>query len=431
LPEAIETEKLVLGVLLTDAEATSAILALQRDDLYLEQHKRILDAARWCYDNGQEVTLYSVHQRLADQRHAESVGGLAYLSGLVIVSKILDIESYLGILRNKSTLRRAAIAAHELAERMCLPGAGTEDIRAAEALLRDLGSRTEKRLGLRGLGELIEEYGGIEAFLAPPKDEVVPTPWKKLNKLLTGGGFMPGQLVVIGARTGLGKSAVAAMIARYAQDEGVAVFSLEMTAREIWLRMISSASEVPLKALIEGTVYDPAKRRDVQRVISELVETKIKVDDAASSTVSAIVAAIKRAKGIKLVIVDYMQILNPVGSKGQHRVEQVGELSRGLKLAANELKLPFIVLSQLNRESAKDDRPPQLHDLRESGSIEQDANTVMFLHASQKEVSEAIEYNRPSGLELIIRKQRNGTTGKIKLAFSAATMQIWEQGSEA
>jgi replicative DNA helicase len=428
LPEAVETEKLVLGVLLDDPDATSAILALERDDLYLEQHKRILDAARWCADNGQEVSLTSVSQRLSDMRHLESVGGLSYLSGLVIVPKVLDLESYLGHLRLKSTLRRAAIAHAKFAEECCMPGAGAEVLASAEVFMRDLGSRARTRPGPRGFEELLDaEYGGSFAkFLEAPKRAAVPTPWKSLNKLLTGGGFMPGQLVVIGALPGLGKSAAAAMIARFAASQGVIIFSLEMDARDIWLRMIASHAEVPLQPLSEGVKFeDEAARRRIAAAGSELSKFPLRIDDWSGSNVAAIIAAVKRVKEVKLVIVDYLQLLKPL-HKVSNRVEAVGELSRGLKLAANELKLPFVVLSQLNRETAKNDRPPELYDLRESGSIEQDANTVMFLHANQKELRAAIDNHRPNEIDLIVRKQRNGRTGTVKLVFTPSTMRIVE-----
>jgi replicative DNA helicase len=429
LPEAVEIEKLILGVLLDDPEAAAAILTLERDDFYLEQHKRILDAGRWCDDNGQEISLLSVSQRLTDTRHLESVGGLTYLSGISTVPKVVDLETYLGTLRIKSTLRRAAIMHAKYAEECCMPGAGPEVLASAEAALRELGTRTRIRPGSRGLEAFLDaEYGGSYAqFLAPEKGVSVPTPWENLNKLLTGGGFMPGQLVVIGALPGLGKSAAAAMIARFAGEQGVIVFSLEMSEREIWLRMIASHAKVPLKPLSEGVTFeDEDARHRIAAAGSALSKMALRIDDWSGSTVQAIVAEVKRVKPMpKLVIVDYLQLLYPL-RKRSNRVEEIGEISRALKLAASELKLPFVVLSQLNRETARNKREPELHDLRESGSIEQDANTVMFLHASQDELREAIAHRRANEIELIIRKQRNGATGKVKLVFTPSTMRIVE-----
>jgi replicative DNA helicase len=426
LPEAIETEKLVLGVLLNDPDATQAILALTRDEFYIEQHKRIFEAARWCFDNGRDITCHTVYQRLADQRYDASVGGLTYLTSL-IVPHIIGLKSHIDTLVQKSRLRRLAIGLHEFSEECCMPDAGPETIRKAEAFLRVYAELGGQDLGLIGLAEAVKAAGGMTQFLAPVKGAAVPTPWTGLNNLLSGGGFLPGQLIVIGARPGLGKSALAAVIARTAKDVGVAFFSLEMSAREIWFRMIASEAGISLKSLVEGTILEgTADRKKISAIASEFSESPLMVDDCSGTNVAAIVAAVKRTKGVRLVIVDYMQILRSRHTR-QSRVEEVGEISRSLKIAATELQVPIVVLSQLNRESTKDDRPPELHDLRESGSIEMDANTVMFLHANRKELREAIDNRLPNELDLIIRKQRNGPVGTVKLMFDPAKMRIWEK----
>jgi replicative DNA helicase len=425
LPEAIETEKVVLAVLLNEQEAAGAILTLETQDFYIIQHQRIFDAARWCFDHGQEITPMSVYQHLEDNDHHKSVGGLAYLTGLS-VPHIYGLETYLGTLRLKSSLRRGIISCHELAGRLAMPGAEAEDIRSAEMVFREVASRAERNAPtLLNLGEEVEKTGGLEKFLRPDRSNMVPTPWPYLNSLLTGGGFLPGQMIVLGARPSLGKSATASLIALGARMRGVAVFSLEMGSRENWLRIIASHANLPLKVVAEGNLDDHGLRQRLHKTTSALADNPLYLDDTTGANVPAIIAAVRKRGGIRLLVVDYLQLLSPLRKRGS-RAEDVGEISRALKLAARELKVPVFVLSQLNRETAKNERPPELHDLRDSGAIEQDADVVMFLHADPKEVKAARDDKRPSMLELNVAKQRNGTTGIVRMKFNPANMQIWE-----
>lgn len=425
LPEAIETEKLVLAVLLNEADAVAAILTLERDEFFIEQHKRIFDAARWCSDNGQEITPMSVYQHLKDNGHHDSVGGITYLTGLS-VPHIYGLETYLGTLRVKASLRRGIIAAHELANRLAMPGAGVEELHSADVLFREAASRAERKApNLMNLGKYVEKSGGIVPFYRPDRSHAIPSPWSYFNSMLSGGGFLPGQLVVLGARPSLGKSATAALIALGAKDRGVAVFSLEMGSRENWFRMIASHANLPLKVVTEGDLENPDIRLRLNRVASELADTPLYLDDTTGANVPAIVAAVRRCGGIRLVVIDYLQLLSPL-RKRQTRAEEVSEISRALKIAARDLQVPFLVLSQLNRTPAKDARAPELQDLRESGSIEQDADIVLLLHADPKEVKAAIEARRANALDLIVAKQRSGATGTVRMMFNPANMQIWE-----
>lgn len=422
LPDAPDVERLVLGALLTDPSAPEPILALQDHDFSLDAHRRILNAARWLYDHGQQIDRITVAERLREQRQLDSVGGLAYIVDLDTgLPQIYGLESYLGTLRLKSTLRRAAKEAFSLAERLCLPGADVDEIRAAEAFLRDVASYADgPKVTLRSLAEAMERAGGIDAFVKPSYGSAVPSPWARLNAMLTGGGFRAGQLIVIGARPGMGKSALAALVAREAAEStGVAVFSLEMADREIWLRMLASLTAESVRRIERGEV------KDLVLVCNWLANKALYIDDSTGANVPAIVQAAKRRGGIGLIVIDYLQLLAPV-RRTQNRNEAVSEISRALKLAARELRVPVIVLSQLNREMAKETREPELHDLRDSGSIEQDADIVMFLHTDPKEREAAFRDRRPSELSLLVKKQRNGRVGKVKLLFSPWNMQMIE-----
>jgi replicative DNA helicase len=417
---------MVLGVLLSAPDATSAILTLEPHDFYLNQHRQIFNAARWCEESGQEITVMTVYQRLKDAGHLESVGGITYLSGISGIPHIYGLESYLGTLRLKAALRRAALAFHEQSELMCMPGAGIEELRAADAALREISAKAEQNPpSLLNLGESMNKHGGMTPFMRPDRRQAIPSPWTRFNEMLSGGGFLPGQLVILGARPSLGKSACAALMALDARDRGVAVFSLEMGAREIWFRMIASQAGLPLRVVTEGDISGDDISRRLHAATTELSEKPLYVDDTTGANVPAIVAAVRKRPGIQMVILDYLQLVSPL-RKRQNRAEEVSELSRSLKIAARDLQVPFLVLSQLNRMPAKDGRAPELQDLRESGSIEQDADIVLFLHAEPKEVKAAIQEKRASLLDLIVAKQRNGATGTVGMKFNPANMKIWE-----
>jgi replicative DNA helicase len=427
VPEATDIEALVLGAMLTDDDAIESVLGLTADDFYIIQHRQIWLAAKWLHEHGQEVDRITVGRRLTEAGHLESVGGYAYLAGLDHQTpKLYGLATYLGTLRTVSTLRRAAIGAHSLSERLCLPGAGLEAIREAEAFLRDLAANAEaKPQSLRTLSELIESVGLDNFVNGGGTGPGIPTPWAGLNSMLTGGGFRPGQLIVIGGRPGIGKSAASAAIALMAAPHRPAIFNLEMSDGEVWHRIIASDCGLPLRAISEGRL-DRAQRAQVLESIERLGDS-ILIDDSTGAKISTCVSAIKRRKGppIGMVVLDYLQLFSGE-KKTENRATEVAMITRAAKIAAKQLKVPFVVLAQLNRRPAEDDKEPQLHHLRESGAVEQDADMVLFLHAKQREIEEAIALRKPCDIDLILAKQRNGALGRIKLRFFAGKMQMLE-----
>lgn len=427
LPIDPDVEKLVLGAMLSDAESAESVFGLEPHDFGLEQHRRIYRAALAVRQEGGQVDRITVATKLKEGKSLDSVGGLTYLTGLDDgLPRVYALESYVGTLRIKSTLRRAAIAAGALSERCCAPDAQIEDVTRAEAFLRDLAASAQKRKpSLKTIEEAIEEAGGLDSFIKPPAGDAVPTPWATINELLDG-GFRAGQLIIVGARPGMGKSALAGQIALSGAHRGVTIFSLEMSAPQIWKRILAGASNIPMRSLAHSG-------REIYSAVEEVGRLGIRIDDTAGANVESIVRAVKATKKrgpVGLVMVDYLQLLK--GSRAHRsRVEEVTEISRALKLAARELRVPFLVLAQLNRDTAKEDRAPGLHDLRESGSIEQDADVVILMYTPKKALAEAIATKSPSPLELILCKQRDGPTGSVHLTFKAATMQMWEGGINA
>lgn len=431
IPAAVEVERLVLGVIETDPEAASHCLEiLEVDDFSVQKHRLIFAAAKHLADAGEQIDRVTLARALIARGQLEAVDGIGYLTELdTDLPRIYGLENYLRTLRHKSVLRKAANAATQLLHEVCLPGADIDAVARAEEFLRTLTDRDQKR-SLMGLEEHLESTGtSLDAFLRPDHGKsLVPTPWTTLNEIL--GGFRPAQLIVLAARPGMGKSAAASQIAVAAARAGygTAVFSFEMAAQEIWRRLVAHISRVSLRRITRGD-YSSLDQFHVQGAASELAQMNVWIDETTGCTVAALSAALRkhRSKGheVGLVVIDYLQLMQTTRRR-EKRVEEVTEISRLLKVAARELKVPILVLSQLNREVEKDGARPELHHLRESGSIEQDADAVLFLWQDRRERQKAIQEKRPGEMEIIVRKQRNGSVGFCKVMFEPRIMTLSE-----
>ena len=439
LPSNVEVERLTLGALMIDQAAQDAILATLEDgDFSTEAHRRIYSAARAVRDRGDELDRVTIAHELMARKQVESVGGLGYLSDLDTgLPTLYGLDSYLRILRDQSTLRSAALACHSVAERLCAPGAGLQEIRDAEDILRQLSARGERQLSLMSFAEHMQEPHALDRLLHAEKfgSESIPTPWPSLNEILSNGGFLPGQLVILAARPSVGKSAVAAVLSLHAASfVGVGKFSLEMGRDAIFRRMVAAKAQISLSRLQKGNLSE-SQRHAVMLAMTEISELPLRVDDTTGATVPAIVAAIRKHNArmqqpIRLVVIDYLQLLT-AARKTSNRTEEVSSITRALKLAARELKVPFLVLSQLSRETARSGDKPDLHDLRESGSIEQDADTVLFLYQSKEERAMGFDEQgrgQPAPLWVLVKKQREGRLGDVRLTFFAKYMQITDEG---
>lgn len=433
LPADEAAERLVLGVIETDSDALPAIFGtVEADDFSTDINRRVFGMAKTLYEAGEPVDSTSIARALMDASKLDSVGGLGYLVDLADLPRIFSLDSHLSRLRERAILRRAAIAAHKLANECCQPGASVEIVERAERFYRQLSGSTQPAGQLQRLGEFIEGYpGGLEAFLSPAKSEVViPTPWPGLNETL-GGGFRSGQMIVLAARPGLGKSAAAGQVAHHAAVKGfgVPVFSLEMATVEIWHRMLAAVGEVDLQSFRRGRLTD-VDRYNLQGAASAVAELPLWVAGDVTGTVPAIEAAVRkhRASGhpVKLVIIDYLQLMQGTGARYGNRQEEVADISRSVKLMAGRLKLPVVMLAQLRRAPAAENREPQLYDLRESGAVEQDADVVMFLYQKQIDKAESMRTGLPCATQLIVRKQRNGPLRSIDCMFNARYVRLEE-----
>jgi replicative DNA helicase len=425
LPANLDAERLILGAILTDENAFIQVAgSLLPEDFSLEKHRRIFGRIMAIHERGERIDRITLVDDLMRQGQLESVDGLSYIVSLDDgLPEIFHLDGYVRIVKDKATLRRLIFTSQSLIERCMVGQEGPEEIlAAAEEHLLKLGEDRTKQ-DLANPGRIIEEYqGGLNAFLDPSKRiRGVSTGYIKVDEMT--GGLHPGELIILAARPSMGKTALALNIAQHVAtnphaSRTVAVFSLEMSKESLLTRMICAAARVDQSKFRAGYL-NKDERRQLQKAAADLAEAPLYIDDTAGINLMDIHAKLRRLKaehGLGLVIVDYLQLMSGRG-RFENRNQEVSYLSRGLKLLSKELSVPFLVLSQLSRapEQRPGDHVPQLSDLRESGSIEQDADMVWFIYRE--------EYYKPDreelkGLaDLIIGKQRNGPVGKVQLAF--------------
>lgn len=432
LPAAEEAERFLLGSILLNGEQMNTCRdLLTSGDFALESHRRIW--ARLCemHDGGEHIDRSTVGFKLHDSGELESVGGLSYLisldDGLPMLS---SLESYVSQIRKKSVKRRALLKCNEVMFRLSATGDDDAAVFAeAEAAMSQLAGELVDSTGFRTPGEVIRGAGGTDGYLKRRREDGISTPFPTLTHMT--GGFRPGDLIVIAAHTGAGKSALAINFAAHASLHGHAgaIFSLEMDAEQITDRIVCARSGLNSQVLRRaeaGLFTDPERRATVSRALSAAADLPIYISDKDRATVPAMLAELRRLTArqkLDYVVVDYIQLASGVG-RFDRRADEVAAITRSLKRMAGELHVPVIALSQFNREAAKNNREPELHDLRESGSIEQDATLVLMIHFTRMyDVNAGIDEGEA---KLLVRKQRNGPTGWIPLRFHAPSGRFYE-----
>ena len=427
LPANLGAEQFVLGsILLDDTIFPQAAGAVDSGDFNVEKHRRIFLRMADLHARGERIEYLTLVNELDKHGQLESVGGIAYIASLTDGMPRLDsIDSYLKIVKDKSLLRVLIYTAQNIINDCIEGGEEVEDLIAeAESAVMRVGD-ARLRSGLSNPRQIVEDYaGGVNAFLDPSKRvQGLSTPFIDFDERTT--GLHAGELIVLAARPAMGKTAMALNIAQHvASDQPdkpgrpVAIFSLEMSKESLLTRMLCTAARVDSHRF-RGGYLNQDERRRLSAALSQLVEAKLFIDDSAGTTMMDISAKCRRLKsehGLALVIIDYMQLMSAKG-RYDSRVQEISALSRGLKLLAKDLGTPIIALSQLSRapEIRTGDHRPQLSDLRESGSIEQDADLVGFIF--REELYKPDREDLHGVAELIIGKQRNGPTGRIKLAF--------------
>lgn len=423
LPTNVDAERFVLGsILLDDSTFLQIAGAIDGDDFSLEKHRRIFQRMFELHDRGERIDRVTLANELMKHGQLESVDGLSYLVSLDDgLPQISNLDSYVRIVKSKAMLRRIILMSQRTIDRCIAGSEDPEDIigAAGEDFMKLSGGTAST--GLSTPHEIIESYeGGLNSFLDPSKRiQGVSTGFLKYDEKT--GGMRPGELIIIAARPAMGKTALVLNVAHHVavkMRQPTAVFSLEMSKESLLTRLLCASARVDSQRFRAGFL-NQHERRQLQVAAAELVESPLFIDDTASASIMDMHSKLRRVKaehGLGLVIVDYLQLMSSRG-RVDSRTAEVSAFSRGLKLLAKELEVPVIALSQLSRapETRQGDHRPQLSDLRESGSIEQDADVVNFIF--REEVYKPDRTDLKGLAELIIAKQRSGPTGKVNLVF--------------
>ncbi len=434
LPANVDAEKTILGAILLDnaahAEAAGVIKA---DDFSLDSHRRIFLRMSELMDASRAVDIVTLANELARYKEVEAVGGVAYLASLTEgLPRRPVIEDYIRIVKDKSLLRRLmgiCSAAIARAADQSEDAIGVLDATEAQLLEVSDAGLTQS---LQPIDAIVRDsFGTIDNLYKQSLTITgLETGFKQFDEMTR--GLQKGELIIIAARPSMGKTALAINIAQNAavsHRKVVAVFSLEMSRESLLRRMLASQAWVDQRMMQVGHIRGRDQEK-LQSALEQLIESRIFIDDSAGNTVPEMRARARRLKqnagGLDLVVVDYLQLMSAtlpgVSRRGyENRVQEVSAISRGLKAMAKELQVPVIALSQLSRSNEKrDDKRPLLSDLRESGSIEQDADVVAFIHRdSYYNRNEDMTQEEKAKSELIIAKQRNGPTGIVHLNFAS------------
>lgn len=433
LPASIDAEKTILGAILLDNAAHSeAAEKLTSEDFSLDSHQRIFLRMSELMDEQRAVDIVTLSHQLAKYKEVEAVGGVAYLASLTEgLPRRPVIEEYIRIVKDKSLLRRLMmICSAAIARAADQSETALEVLGAAEAGLLEVSEKSVGD-GFQSLDQIVaNSFGSIDNLYKQSREVTgLATDFYELDKMTS--GLQKGELIILAARPSMGKTAFAINMAQNAAvNHGavVAVFSLEMSKESLLRRMLASQAWVDQRRLQTGFLGREDQEK-LQRALNELVESRVFIDDTAGISLAEMRAKARRlrqkAGQLDLIVVDYLQLMSATlpsagGKRFESRVQEVAAISRGLKALAKELEVPVLALSQLSRASEKrgDDKRPLLSDLRESGSIEQDADVVAFIHreAYYNRDEEQAEADKAKS-EIIIAKQRNGPTGTVYLNF--------------
>lgn len=433
-PQDVGAEQSVLGGMLLSKDAIADVgETVKGVDFYRPAHELIFDAIIDLYSRGEPADAITVADELSKRGDLQRAGGQAYLHDLIQSVPTAANAGYYGeIVAERAVLRRLVEAGTRIAQMGYAQGGGdVEDIvNAAQAEVYNVA---EKRGGedYVPLWDTLNETMTEIEVASGRSDELigVPTGFTDLDELTH--GLLPGQMIVVAARPAIGKSTLGMDIARAAaihHKMAAAVFSLEMSRTEITMRILSAEASIPLQNLRRGNMSDP-DWASLSRAVGKISDSPLYIDDSPNLALMEIRAKARRLKqknNLKLIVIDYLQLMTS-GKKVESRQQEVSEFSRALKLLAKELEVPVIAISQLNRgPEQRTDKRPAMSDLRESGSIEQDADMVILLHRDRDP-----ESGREGEADLIVAKHRNGPTADITLAFQGHYARFKDMAKDA
>ena len=426
-PHSIEAESSVLGGLLLDNNAWDRVGdLLVESHFYRHEHQMIFTAIGALINASKPADVITVFEHLTNLGKAQETGGLTYLNNLAqYVPSASNIRRYAEIVRERAILRKLVTASDDISTNAFNPQGKTVEriLDEAEAkifAIGEEGSRTKQ--GFQSLDTLvIDLLDKVQEMADNPVDVTgIPTGFADLDRMTS--GLQAGDMIVLAARPSMGKTSFAVNIAEHvALNEGlpVAIFSMEMGAAQLAVRIVGSIGRINQSHLRTGKLTDEEWPR-LTEAIERLRNVSLHIDETPGLTPSELRANARRLARqcgkLGLIVVDYLQLMSGSSSDGDNRATELGEISRGLKMLAKELQCPVIALSQLNRSvEQRTDKRPMMSDLRESGAIEQDADIIMFIYRDEYYTKDACK--EPGVAEVIIAKQRNGPTGTVKLAF--------------
>src|ERR1700751_3167759 len=436
LPNNLDAERSVLGAVLLDNNALNAAIEhLRPEDFFLDQHRRVFTQMIALSEAQQAIDLITLTEELHRRGDLEASGGAPYLASLADgMPRVSNIEHYARIVKEKAVLRNLIHATHGIQQR------AFEGEDGADAVLDNAEStifaiaEDRVRAGLIPVKDIVRDnFERLEKIFREGKSITgVSTGYTELDKLTS--GLQPSELLILAARPSQGKTALALNLAENIAIRGghpVAMFSLEMSKESLLQRLVASVAQIDAHKFRTGHLTREDWRR-MTEALGQISSSPIWVDDAGSTSVLEIggkARRLKRDKGLSLLIVDYLQLIAGRG-RFNNRQEEVSSISRGLKGLAKELQIPVLVLSQLTRAPEREERGPQLSDLRESGAIEQDADVVIFIYRPNWGKMDLSPEERDQA-EIVIAKQRNGPTDKVKFVFRSRLTRFEEAAPDA
>lgn len=424
-PQSTESEMAVLGAIMVRPDAIHEIIDIVRPEaFYADRHRLIYETMLELHSTGKPIDILSLANRLKEKNQLEQTGGKSYLAELSeSVPSSANVKHYAEIVQKKALMRGLIRASQTIGQ------LGYDEVRHIDELMDEAEKRIFEVTNVASTQSFVaikdslgETWDRIERLSNSDQElRGVPTGFKALDNKLS--GLQPSDLIILAARPSVGKTSFALELARQAAvNHGVPVgiFSLEMGAQQLIDRMLSSQASVDLWRLRTGKIKDSDDFDRIRDALDTLSKAPIYIDDEPGKTVlsmRAVARRLKSEKNLGLIIVDYLQLATPSSTKASdNMVQQVTEISRSLKGLARELNVPVLALSQLSRAVESRGGKPRLSDLRDSGSIEQDADIVMFIHREDKGKDES---ERTNIAEILIEKHRNGPTGRVELFFDA------------
>lgn len=420
-PHNIEAEQSVLGSMILERNAIAEVTeVLKGDEFYKESHRILFDAILELYNRDEPVDMITLVELLRSRDHLEAIGGVSYISNLATsVPTTANVKYYAKIVEEKWTLRRLILASDDIMQKCYEQQEEVENVlESAEKSIFDI-SQKKNRQDFEHLSTIIVRSFDQFERLSKNKGEItgIPSGFTDLDRKTS--GFQKAELILVAARPSMGKTAFSTNIALYSAlraGKSVAVFSLEMSKEQLAYRMLCSEANIDMLKLRTGDLDDEDWVR-LARAAGPMANGKIFIDDTPGISINELRSKCRRLKiekGLDFIMIDYLQLMTG-GARTENRQQEVSEISRSLKVIAKELNAPVMALAQLSRApEIRADHRPILSDLRESGSIEQDADVVMFLYRDEYYNKDTDKKNMA---EVIIAKQRNGPTGTVELAW--------------